>query len=364
MSHIHNKLRSWMYRNYIFDERNQINNIFDYYYNSKQRDGRYVEEYDANIMYGIGTVFRNYSGYKGKIFCATEHGIPPLRMDNFSEFRDNDAPILLVHSEERKQLLQPLTNKLIMTYGPSFIPYAKGIYTEFQIESIKRNHGKTLVAFPIHNNDVTTYVHYIEEQEEFIQYVRKIKEEQGFEEVIICLYYIEVERGMQALYERQGWQVVCAGNNKNCDFADALKSIFQIADAVIVQGLTGVAYSTYLGIPCILYNYNEEMLHSSGLITHNTDWVQPTKERLLELFASINKSVLSEQYVYCNKTWGYDCVKSPQELNLIFQYATDIHRKNIMKSNALLRIAKKKKYKPIYDMIVEAINYRDMNYKG
>ena len=360
---MHLNLKEWIYKNFIFEQNDGVSNIFDYNYNARYRQGYYKENYDSNIMYGIGTAFRSYAGYSGKICCTTEHGIPPLRVDNFSEFRDNNAPILLAHSEERRELIQPLTNKLIITYGPSFVPYAKGIYTDFQVKYIKRNNGKTLVIFPVHNNDVSAYVNYKQEQDEFIEYVKKIKDEQDFEEVIACLYYVDVERGMQSLYERQGWKVVCAGNNKNYDFADALKSIFQIADAVIVQGLTGVAYSTYLGIPCHFYKYDEELQHANGIVTNNTAWVQPTKKRLLELFPNISDTISKEQYDFCNKTWGYDCVKTPVEMKLILQYANEIHRKNIMESAALKRIAKRKRYSSIYDILIEAIDYRDENYK-
>ena len=362
--HIHNRVKKWIYKRYLYDSSAKASNIFDYYYNARYRVGYYNEKYDPNIMYGMGTVFRDYAKYNKQIYCTTEHGIPPLRVDNFSEFRDNSAPILLVHSEERKELIQPLTNKIILSYGPSFIPYAKGIYTNFQIEHIKKNNGKTLVVFPIHNNDVSTYVYYKEEQSAFVEYIKEIQEQHSYEEVVVCLYYIEIERGMQNLYEREGWKVVCAGNNKNCDFADVLKTIFQIADAAVVQGFTGVAYATYLGIPCQFYKYNEELQNANGTITEKTDWVQPTKNKLLELFPKISESISPEQYQYCNKTWGYDCVRSPQELNLIFRYANEIRKKNIMNSKKLKRIANKKIYKPIYGLIIQAIEYRDENYMG
>jgi len=312
-------------------------------------------------MYGIGYCFRRYSGYKGRLYCATEHGIPPLRVDNFTEFRDNDCPILLVPSDQRRKILQPLTDKLILTYGPSFIPYAKSIYDEFSIKNIKNTFGKTLVVFPQHDNDKATHIGYMENAYRFIELTKEVKEKYNFDTVIACMYYIDIARGMAKLYHDQGWQIVSAGYNANYDFADCLLTIFRLSDGIITQGFTGVAYATYLGIPTLYIPGIYRLNHVIVGVQEEPDWIVPTDRDLARLFGKYYDRVTDEQLSYCNEVYGYDQVKQPEELKEIMLFANELKKKNINKVNDVKILANKDNYKGIKNCVYEAINYKGVS---
>jgi len=347
------------YKKYIFEKPYfKVDNIFDYNYIIRKRKSIYQEDMPANEMYGIGYCFRRYSGYYGQIYCASEHGIPPLRVDNYGEFRDNGASILLVPSVQRREILQPLTNKLILTYGPSFIPYACPIYDEFSIKNIKNTYGKTLVVFPQHDNDVAVHIGYLENANRFIEITKEVKEKFQFDTVIACMYYIDIERGMDKLYRDQGWQIVSAGYNKNYDFADCLLTIFKLSDGIITQGFTGIAYATYLGIPALYVPGRYKLNHATIGKQEVPDWVIPTDKELERIFGKYFDKVTDEQMNYCNEVWGYDQVKTQEELREIFLLAKDLKKRNIEKKDKIDILLNSDKYSKISFFVAEAIKCR------
>ncbi len=345
-----------------------IDNIFDYNSIIKERLSPYKEVYQGNKMYGIGKVLRDYCGYKGDIYCVIEHGVPTERIDNSIEYRDNDMPVLLVHSKHRRDFLADKTDKLMIPFGPNFMPYAKSLYTDFAINSVKQILGKVLLIYPQHNNDVSEFVGFKENQMEFIKYVKGLKEEGKFDTVLVCLYYIDIQRCLNRLFEAEGLIVVSAGKNINYDFPACFTTILKLSDFVVAQSITGVAYSSYYGIPSIFKKGYSKMIRESGQIDEDAwtingrSWIENTERQLVEMFSKLDSEITDEQHEWNNYMWGNNEAKNPEELRLLLEFAKEV--KTVKTSlNRIKRIANKSKYEPIRDCLAEAIKVKERNQK-
>ena len=335
-------------------------NIFDYNFVIRDRRPKTQEVYDGNMMYGIGGVLREYTGYGKKIYCAVEHGTPTEREDNVVEYRDNRMPVLLLHSDQRRDFLKDKTDKVMFTIGPNFMPYEKGLYSDFSLKSTKKNLGKTLLIYPQHNNDTSEFVEFTHNRDQLIEYVKKVKEIGGFSTVVVCLYYIDVERGMQFFYEQQGWIVVSAGKNTNYDFPACFKTILKISDYVIAQSITGIAFAMYENIPCTFYPGAREMINENGKIVEDAwtingkSWIAKTEQELCRLFGDYSEKITDEQKAWCEYIWGYNCVKTPEELKLIFDFSRAI-RKHYRNHEYVRKVSTRKKYEKIKVYIEDAL---------
>lgn len=351
-----------LYNRLVFDkEAFKVNNIFNYNYTINRRRSAYVENCPANVMYSMGYNLRRYSGYKGRVYAGTEHAIPNLRLSNADEYRDVPAPVVLVSCSERRELLSHHTDKLMFTMGPSFVPYVEGIYTPFAIQEIKKSMGKTLLVFPHHANDASTYEGFMENINEQIEYVKQLQKEHGFQTVIASLYYVDIERGLAPLFEKEGWVVVSTGHQRNYDFGDCMKTIYELADVIVTQGMTGVPYATYWNKPVIYKKTDESLILSDGSKIPEWDYVAPIANELTELFGQYHEDITEEQIAYCNRRWGLNETQTPENLKLILEFAKDI-RKIYKDDKKVLKLASKAKYLPIKDQVETAVRIRKENY--
>lgn len=357
---IRKQYADWYKKSFDFRGELKVNNIFDYNYVIRERLPRQNEVYYGNMMYGLGQILREYSGYQGKLYCASEHGTPTERFDNTMEYRDNSMPLLLVHSSRRREFLSDKTDKLIIPCGPSFMPYGKPIYSEFAINATKKSLGKTLVVYPQHNNDTSEFVDFDKNNQRFIKYVDGIKKQGNFKSVIVSLYYIDIERGVHRSYEEKGWIVMSAGKNISYDFPDCFMTILSLADFVIAQSITGIAFCAYKRIPGIFYPGNRQMINEKGGYCEDAwtidgkSWLKKTEDDLLRLFGEYVETLTEEQYAWCNNLWGYSETKTSEEMNLIFQFAREI-RKKADRIDVIEKIARKQKYELIKSYIDDAI---------
>lgn len=337
-------------------------NLLDYNNACLERPPVIGEKYYGNMLYGLGYVLRHYSGYTGSIWCATEHATPLFWKENYWETRDNDMPVLLVHSEERRKFLSAYTNKLMLPIGLNYSMYVdEYINSEYFVKQIKGNLGKTLVVFPVHNGTERGYVNYMEEMRSFISMTQDIAKKGNFDTVLISLYYADIELGMASFYEKEGFQVVCNGRNTNYDFPIYLNSILLLADYVITQSHTTLASTVYRRIPTLFSASLRKSVGKSGDVliageeSDGTNFMDITERELLKYFGSYSDKGLSDaQYAWASKMWGYDQKKTPEEMCLIFEYADDI-RKHPDDIRYLKKVAERKKYVKIRSYLSEAI---------
>ena len=294
------------------DKTERITNLFDYNRIIEKRP-YWENTFLSNGLYGTSYCLKRYSGYAKKIMCAIEHGMPHT-FENEFELNGNPADILLVASEERKSVLQGHTNKNVIPYGP-LIAYSKVLFDENVIKDMKDNLGKTLLVYPMHS--IEEY-HFSNSTDDFIKYIEEIKVKYAFDTVLVSVYFIDILRGFHVRFLQKGWQIMCAGNRINYDFMDCQRTIMELADLVVCQGYSSaLGYAGYLK-KSIMFKDLPLIVRHNGEIEEQDMWMQYKKD-LIDLFSDYHDNLTDKQYQFLKNLYGYESVKTPEELKKIFE---------------------------------------------
>lgn len=313
-------------------DRNVTIDIFDY--REILRD-KYNFSYSRNTnnFYGLDSILKRYAGYKKELYIATEHGVQLPGGENYlnvAEYRDNLAHVLLTSAKLRAESLTRYSDKTIIPIGP-YIQYAETVYDDEIMMQIKANLGRTLLVFPQHSceNELIEC-----ESKNFIEYVKKIKNEKMFDTVLVCVYFYDFIQGLHIPYEREGWTIITAGHRQNKRFLDYLKTYILLADHVLFQGYTSsVGYALAMRKPVLAYPYHHEltkeskiyekaMLDKSGNILFN----RSEGEKLyFKTFCDYSDEISDKQL-----KWAEDCIslsirKTPEEMTRIFNMAWEMY---------------------------------------
>lgn len=305
-----------------FDETNI--DIFNYRAVLQSRLSPYITHPYMGNTYGNDYILKRYSGYKGKVNSAIEHGIMNINDTyNTHEYRDNPCKGVIVSSQKRANFLKNLTEKKVFAIGP-IIYYANTIYDETEMEIIKHNLGRILLLFPAHSASKNVKTMY--DDRSFIRYAKEIKEKWNFDTVISCIYGLDFRTGQHLIYESENIPVVTAGNPYNKDFLDILKTIISISDGVLNCGFsTNVGYSIYLNKPVQIIeqstvkntsNFFEELKEDIELYKLQSDIFL---NKAAGLFQEYTDVISSEQYQWSSDVFGYNDTKSPVELKDYFK---------------------------------------------
>lgn len=333
-----------------------VRNIFDYNNVIKSRSdiilngilpvsGRHYG-YTPSLRYSL----RKYSNSKGGLYCVVEHG---AFFKNFSpELEDYQSkyPVVLVNSEERVDVLKKHMDRCIIPIGPD-IYYCNEIFNDYIMKLIKMSLGRTLLVFPAHStSDTAIQV----DRDRFIRYVEKIKKEHNYDTVLVCLYHFDIERGEDYYYLNKGWRVVSAGLPYNYDFKNILKTIILLSDYVINQEFsTNVGWSIFLGKPVTIYTQDQfKVISNDGKeIERNQSYGSVYDDDLNTILKDYNEEITKRQYDYFAYHYGFDKIRTPDEIRLILKFSKEAYRKRLNKKK-MLKLSSKRRYKDIKDIIM------------
>ncbi|MBD5514065.1 MAG: hypothetical protein HDR06_05260 [Lachnospiraceae bacterium] len=371
MKHSLNNIMQKNKKNIVFDA-DYARNIFDFNYIARQRNARSNELFSGNSIYSMGYVLRKYSKYKGKIYCASEHGLPAGSTKDSREYKDNNRKIIFVMSEDRRKFIQCQTNKLLVPIGPSIMPYCTNIYSDFVMDAIKRNLGKTLLVFPQHSCADSEC---LQTADGFLSYIDELVSVFHYDTVLVCLYYEDIYRGEFIKYHRfNGSVVVTAGHKHNYDFADCLKTIINLSDHVVTQGYGSSAiYSMYLKKPVLYFPGSRgRKIENKGIFEDKNPWMQPYEDKLEEL-AKVSSDHISEssldrmqeeQWAWADKIYGFSEALSPEQIYELLEFAKTIERIGILNDSKIHQKLHSDRFKNIRELVEECICYRTENFKS
>jgi hypothetical protein len=187
---------------------------------------------------------------------------------------------------------------------------------------MKQDLGRVLLVFPSHSIGAVS-VEY--DQQEFCKEIENRKV--GYDTVLVCMYWKDAQNGDHSLYEKMGYKLTTAGHRDDVYFLNRLKSIIMLSDMVISNSLgTHLGYSLFLGKPNYLFKQNMSLVAKSQsghtLIKNYYDpGLTTTKNRdsqmLYDAFNTFEERITDAQYELTNYIWGFDCVKTQEELKAI-----------------------------------------------
>lgn len=296
-----------IYRRKIMDRKTL--SIFDYENLIKPLPYYPIEKIKDSNFYGYVNSIKQYIGDSSAVI-SIEHG---LYLDDQVSFYANYKTFdsICTFSNYRINILQNHgVKKKLLAIGP-YIHYAQPLLTESEIETIKKGLGKVLLYMPSHSTNLEVGTSAFFEKE--LDLLDSFKDEHHFDTIIVCVYYRDFQyTNCINLYKNRGYKIVTAGHQLDIYFARRLKSIILMSDYTISNQIgTNLGFCVYLGKPHIIINDYE------GKYNRNkTGYV--ARREIADAFAYYSPVITDKQREVCNKYWGFESVKSADELRDFF----------------------------------------------
>lgn len=298
--------------------------------------------------YRMDYIFKKYAGLNEnyKIHALLEHGI--IFTDYVGgAFRNHEYLPSVVASKYRVDVLKS-KEEYIKAYsvGP-FIHYADYLLDGDQLKAEKERLGHSLLVFPTHSLEgiVSSF-----DFQEFIDKINKISKR--YDSVRVCMYYKDVLLNKHIPYEKAGFEVVTAGHFNDSNFLPRLKCIIESSSMTVSNDIsTHIGYCLYLNKPHFLIQTNVKFCDEKN----SNHIAQDTREhqgfgidnygKIAEAFSEFDETITSSQKDIVNYLWGFDEVKTPNELKNMFTeinknfsylkyyFSGLIRFKNILKGN-------------------------------
>lgn len=304
----------------LFHRKNKSYDIFNYNENIKNKRFFCHESYMGNFFYGTAHSLRMYSNYKKPIKACIEHGIYFGDFINKDEVLKSGYSTVITFGDSRKDvILRHKNDKNVICIGP-YIHYVESILDNSEIENIRRKNGKTLLVFPSHSISGIDIKYNINS---FIGKVNDFKKKYGFKTVLVCLYYKDIEKGVDREYTNEGFCVVSAGRREDQDFLRRLKSFILLSDYAISNNIgTHIGYTILLNVPHTILRqdikYISTKVDSKKHIENIYDNLAVMqKKEIFEAFREYVPKITETQRRICDKYWGFRYVMNKEKLKEI-----------------------------------------------
>ena len=268
------------------------------------------ETHPPNAYYGHADLLKRFCGWPAErpVCVAIPHGV---RFDG--QFGPADFPecfpVCLVPSHARAEVLRPQLDREFHAIGP-MIHYAPPLLSVADAEVVRARFGRTLLVFPTHS---THWVDTDVDQVAFFQQIERWAE--GFQTVLICVYWKDVLRGIAPAYRQAGWHCITAGHIYDPLFLSRLRTVIELADVTAANNLgTHLGYAVHFGKPCWLQvmpvsRIPKQPFRRIGIVRD-----EPVYQ---EAFGNQDLVVSPAQRALVETLWGLGAVRTPDEINAL-----------------------------------------------
>ena len=281
-----------------------------------------------NNMYGNEYILKRYSNYTKAINSYIEHGIfwgDHIQIDQPYYYIDN---ILTFSSIRQNVLSHRIPFKKSIPIGP-YLHYAQ-IQKIDELSQLQA--GKTLLFFPNHSVSSLRASHNIDMN---IKLLSELKEYYKFDNIIVCLYFLDLIESIVDRYSKSNIHVFTCGHKYNQSFMDRLKSVIDLSDVTLSDSVgTHLGYCIYSNKPHTIINQNHSKFiskHTNKSLLVESIESDPKrisqKAEIIRLFESNNNldlftRITNDQYKVCSNYWGFEYIKSKEEIAAIFENAS------------------------------------------
>ena len=296
--------------------------IFEYNNLSLPLKNYTFQTYNGNNTYGILKNLKKYSSFNGIEKVAIEHG---YYIGEFVYENEINYSKLLTFSKEREEIINRKSNNSFgISIGP-YIHYIDSFYSETEMINLKKFFGKTLLVFPTHSLECIDIV----ESNFLIKKIEEIKND--YNTVLVCLYYADIQKGIDKLYKKYNYKIVTAGHRYDVQFLNRLKSIIQLSDYSISNFFgTHTIYCTHLNKPHTIffeelkYEENKKFVGSdiSKIALEEiaiNDFIYQKQMKLIKKYytAYPNSLEILQIKKELNYMFGFEEIKTPMEIKKI-----------------------------------------------
>jgi prophage maintenance system killer protein len=268
-----------------------------------------------SLYYGALPVLLDYAGLSGLTMppmnLGVQHGYV-FEICNWEKSKLEKRN--LVWSRKLVEMYREYTdNPDIYAIGAAYF-YARPLLDDHQFTKERKRLGKNLLAFPMHSqgNVDTNY-----DPQKFLNILEE--ERKRFDTVRVCMYWKDILRGAHKVYLDAGYECVCNGHIYDLNFLRRQKTLFELADATISNGVgSHIGYSLYSGKPHWLIDDEYEYVN-----THKTgDAKDMTDVTLKDNFLSVKNAFLNnpdylitqQQKDVVDVFWGLSDMKRSEDL--------------------------------------------------
>lgn len=204
-------------------------------------------------LYGLLNILSRYLRLPSKIIkkvCNWDHGWTPLDKPLTNE-DSSLTNIILVWNQRRKLIIENNTNKKALITGVPFIHWRK------RNSLLKSKDATGNVFFAAHGSKYMEIKYNVIELQQHILCLPEV-----YRPSVICLYWLDIERGYKELYEELGYRVITAGDPYDEKFVERLYSIlckFKYCSSNSFG--TYALYALDLGIPFFIFGDKPKLVN-------------------------------------------------------------------------------------------------------
>ena len=285
---------------------------------------------DFSEYYGIGYWLKKYAGYPVSlpIFLHGDHGpgISEILMEFELKSRFKKAlyhnSLKIIDAESRKF-------KRAYVTGSAFVHYRR-------INKIEKSKSPTgTICFPFHS------ILNVDVEFDWDTYMAELKAlPSQFHPITICVYYIDIEKGLHLPLLENGFDVVTAGHRQNTKFVENFYEILRTKKYATSNAYgSHVPYSIEMGIPFFYTGNGKIELNNKGNTSvrlgksslHDyvhTKRVMDKYEEAKILFKDFTEIITDEQKEFANVVLALNDAISPKELNKILwkEFLLNLHK--------------------------------------
>ena len=146
--------------------------------------------------------------------------------------------------------------------------------------------------------------------EKMISRLKNICMRGGFETVFVNMYYYDILHTDYAKYYLEaGFKIVTAGHQLDIYFLSRLKSIIELSDYTVSNSVgTHLGYCIWMNKPH--YIIDDQIINE----TNERDY-----KKIGSFFLTYTEQIQPEQYAVVAKYWGFDSVRTSEELKSILK---------------------------------------------
>ena len=270
------------------------------------------------LFYGAIHALLNYAGLDMFTMPPERLGIQHGYVFEFCNWEKSKLELRnLVWSKKMVEMFREHTdNPDIYAIGSPFF-YAESLLDKEQIRAERSRLGRNLLAFPMHSE---THVDTNYNPNTFLNILAE--EKKRFDTIRVCMYWKDIQRGTHKVFEDAGYECVCNGHLYDPYFLRRQKTLFELADATISNGVgSHIGYSLYMGKPHWLIDDKYEYVNSSNIgdAEELTDVAKKANFLRVKQAFLDNKDyeITPLQREVIDEFWGLSDIKTPEEMKKI-----------------------------------------------
>ncbi len=285
----------------------------------------------ANAFYGMDIALKQYAGLPHSYHLKAHYSHASLATEGTGWDSDyNLLPMLFTWSPMHKQTYQKVCKKPMHSIGP-IIHYAQNYYTDEQIKAKKERLGRNALFFPVHSSHHIsshfTMKHCLKALEPF---------KKDFDTIRVSIFWKNFHEGQHKPFIDAGYECVTAGHMFDPLFLPRLKGLLSVTDHTFGNSYgTNIAYGIYMQKPHthlpsdFMLDYSKAQDNFS-----HTPYLQKRQEivdKFLNLFVNYSSEISKQQYAACNHFFGYDHVRTRNELLALISSSEDLFQSMVNK---------------------------------